>query len=57
MACICENDFDETKVTTDDFKIGLQNLEKRLGLLYKDNFEYNISKNGTFKVILKLNLL
>jgi len=56
LDCICENDFDETKVTTDDFKIGLQNLEKRLQLIYKDNFEYHITKNSTFKVHLKLNL-
>jgi len=57
LECVCENDFDETKVTSDDFKIGLQNLEKRLELIYKDKFEYSITKNGTFKVILKLNLL
>jgi len=56
LECVCENDFDETKVTSDEFKIGLQNLEKRLELIYKDNFEYSITKNGTFKVILKLNL-
>jgi len=56
LDCICENDFDETKVTNDDFKIGLQNLEKRLQLIYKDNFEYHITKNSTFKVHLKLNL-
>ncbi len=52
----CENDFDKEKVTTTDFKIGLQNLEKRLELIYKDNYEFNINKNNTFKVVLKLDL-
>ena len=54
LECTCENDFDETKVTSDEFKIGLQNLEKRLKLIYKENFEYHITKNRTFKVFLKL---
>ncbi|MEZ4797148.1 MAG: histidine kinase [Flavobacteriaceae bacterium] len=56
LECVCENDFDETKVTTSDFKIGLQNLEKRLQLLYKDNHQLSITRNSTFKVYLKLNL-
>lgn len=56
LECICENDFDETKVTSHDFKIGLQNLEKRLQLIYKDNYKYHITKNRAFKVYLKLNL-
>lgn len=52
----CENDFDDQKVTTTDLKIGLQNLEKRLELIYKDDYEFNIDKNRDFKVTLKLNL-
>ena len=52
----CENDFDDQKVTTTDLKIGLQNLEKRLELIYKDDYEFNIDKNKDFKVTLKLNL-
>jgi LytS/YehU family sensor histidine kinase len=56
LECICENDFDKEKVTTTDFRIGLQNLEKRLELIYKDNFEFSIDKNEMFKVVLKLNL-
>lgn len=52
----CENDFDDQKVTTTDLKIGLQNLEKRLELIYKDDYEFNINKNEDFKVTLKLNL-
>ncbi|GAA4804415.1 hypothetical protein GCM10023330_08470 [Litoribaculum gwangyangense] len=53
---VCENDFDESIVTTTDFKIGLQNLEKRLELIYKDNYKLNIEKNKTFKVTLNLTL-
>jgi two-component system, LytTR family, sensor kinase len=56
LECICENDFDATKVTSDEFKIGLQNLDKRLELIYKDNFQFNITRNSKFKVHLKLNL-
>ena len=52
----CENDFDKEKVTTTDLKIGLQNLEKRLELIYKGNYEFNINKFDAFKVILKLDL-
>ena len=52
----CENDFDKEKVSTSDLKIGLQNLEKRLELIYKDNYEFNINNTSTFKVVLKLNL-
>lgn len=53
----CENDFDAEKVSSNNFKIGLQNLEKRLQLIYKDGYEFNINKSDRFKVILKLKLL
>ncbi|WP_298556501.1 sensor histidine kinase [uncultured Algibacter sp.] len=53
---ICENAFDTEKVTTTDLKIGLQNLEKRLDLIYKDDYKFNINKTDTFKVVLKLDL-
>ena len=52
----CENDFDKQKVTSTDLKIGLQNLEKRLELIYKDTYKFNLEKDDTFKVILILNL-
>ncbi|AUP81645.1 hypothetical protein C1H87_14750 [Flavivirga eckloniae] len=55
LECICENDYDEEKVSTTDFRIGLQNLEKRLELIYKDHYEFRIDKNDKFKVYLKLN--
>lgn len=52
----CQNDFDKEKVTTTDLKIGLQNLEKRLTLIYKEDYDFNIDKGEVFKVSLKLNL-
>ena len=56
LECTCQNDFDKDVVNIHDFKIGLQNLEKRLQLIYKDNHEFNITKTDTFIVYLKLNL-
>jgi len=57
LKCVCENDYDKDKVSATDFKIGLQNLEKRLQLLYKDKHQLNISKNDMFKVVLELDLV
>ena len=59
LECITENQYDSTKVTTVPKlrdKIGLQNLEKRLELIYKDRYEFSLQKNDTFKVFLKLQL-
>lgn len=56
LECVCENDFDKEKVSETDFKIGLQNLEKRLKLIYKHKYDFKIDKAETFKVNLKLNL-
>ncbi len=53
LECVCENGFkDEDEASS--FKIGLQNLEKRLALIYEDAYELNIKKGETFKVYLKL---
>ena len=52
----CENDFDKQKVTTTDLKIGLQNLEKRLELIYKNDYKFSIEKGDKFKVTLNLDL-
>jgi len=56
LECICKNDYNKDELTTNDFKIGLQNLEKRLKLIYKENYEFNITRNNMFKVYLKLKL-
>jgi len=56
LECTCENNFEKDKVNTQEFKIGLENLEKRLQLIYKEDFEFRITKAETFVVYLKLKL-
>ncbi|AUC83730.1 hypothetical protein CW733_11700 [Lacinutrix sp. Bg11-31] len=56
LECVCSNDYNKEKVSATDFKIGLQNLEKRLQLIYKDNYSFDIKKAEQFVVTLKLNL-
>ncbi len=56
LECTCINNFNADKITETDYKLGLQNLKKRLELIYKDNHELSISKNDVFNVYLKLNL-
>ena len=56
LECLCENDYDNEKVSKTDFRIGLQNLEKRLELIYQDAYEFRIDKDEKFKVYLRLNL-
>ena len=57
LECVCENDFNENKTNLESFRIGLQNLEKRLQLIYKETYQFKIDKNDTFKVYLKLELI
>ena len=57
LECVCENEYNRNETNLESFKIGLQNLEKRLQLIYKDKYEYKIEKNDIFKVYLKLELL
>jgi LytS/YehU family sensor histidine kinase len=52
----CSNDYDGNKVDENTYKIGLQNLEKRLELIYKESFDFAIIKETQFKVHLKLHL-
>lgn len=56
LSFTCRNDFNADKVSATDLKIGLQNVEKRLELIYKDNYDFKIDKTDLFKVYLKLNL-
>ena len=53
----CKNDYDRDKTTSTAFKIGLQNLEKRLQLLYKEKHQLSISKDTMFSVVLKLEMI
>ncbi len=56
LECTSKNEYDSAKTSTNDFRIGLQNLEKRLELLYEDKYEFHISRNDAFKVFLKIHL-
>lgn len=56
LECVCSNDYNKDRVSSSAFKIGLQNLEKRLQLIYKGNYKLNIVKAEQFVVTLKLNL-
>jgi LytS/YehU family sensor histidine kinase len=55
LECLCSNVFDPTRETNED-KIGLQNLKKRLELIYKDAYEFTIETNDDYRVALKLKL-
>jgi LytS/YehU family sensor histidine kinase len=57
LTCVCENDFIQKDSDLEHYKIGLENLEKRLQLLYKDKYDFTITQNQKFKVVLKLNLI
>ena len=39
LTCVCENDFIQKDSDLEHYKIGLENLEKRLQLLYKDKYD------------------
>ncbi|HIC32627.1 MAG TPA: hypothetical protein EYO76_11985 [Flavobacteriaceae bacterium] len=56
LKCICSNDYNEEAIASTDFKIGLQNLEKRLQLIYKDKYCFTMDKTQKFTVTLQLNL-
>jgi two-component system LytT family sensor kinase len=56
LICICTNVFDVTK-ETEEAKIGLKNLKKRLELIYKDNYELLVNSEEKYCVTLKLNLI
>ncbi|WP_242092067.1 sensor histidine kinase [Aestuariivivens sediminicola] len=53
---LCKNSFDPLKVSTNALKIGLKNLQKRLELIYKDNYSLKIDKTDLFQVQLNMNL-
>ncbi len=53
----CSNGYSDKLRNDTESKIGLQNLEKRLELIYKDRHEFVITKNAKFHVHLKLHLV
>lgn len=57
LECVCSNDYNQSVTTSQEFKIGLNNLEKRLQLIYKEKHSLNIERGKKFTVTLKLNLV
>lgn len=55
LTCICTNQYEGIKTSNKD-QIGLQNLKKRLELIYKDMYELNITTDEMYCVTLKLQL-
>ncbi len=55
LTCNCTNKY-EQKQSNQSNSIGLENLKKRLNLLYKNNHNLQIEANDTFNVTLTLNL-
>lgn len=56
LKLVCKNDFDDLKIGISQKKIGFNNLQKRLNLLYKNNYELQVNKTQTFNVTLLINL-
>ncbi|EDP98321.1 sensor histidine kinase [Kordia algicida OT-1] len=55
LTCICANECDEAKSRKNQ-QIGLQNLKKRLELIYKNKYELTFNHGKLYIVTLKLNL-
>lgn len=55
LTCNCTNKY-EQKQSNESNSIGLENLKKRLNLLYKNNHNLQIEANDAFNVTLTLNL-
>lgn len=56
LICTCENEY-ETSENNMNQRIGLQNMEKRLNLLYENRYTLKIDKSKTYFISLKLELL
>jgi LytS/YehU family sensor histidine kinase len=55
LTCTCANEFDDTKPIK-TAQIGLQNLKKRLDLIYKDNYKLKLQEEKLYVATLQLNL-
>lgn len=55
LTCICKNEFDKNSIKKTK-AIGLNNLKKRLNLLYQGKYELQINTNNLFEIKLILNL-
>ncbi len=55
LKLFCENSFDKNKAKNSE-SIGLENLHKRLEILYKDNYTLEVTQKELYTVKLKINL-
>ena len=56
LYCVCENEYITQHQDEIRPKIGLENLTKRLMILYKDKFEMNVEQDNGYKVSLRIEL-
>ena len=56
LECTCVNRIKSGETQNTPVKIGLENLKKRLSLLYKNKHELKITKTENYRVYLKLDL-
>lgn len=56
LTCVCKNDYHHKQKNISE-SIGLDNLKKRLQLLYKNKYELKIIERDKFDVFLKIDLL
>lgn len=56
LTCTCVNDFSPSKKDTTSLKIGIENLKKRLQLLYPEKHTLHFDNRHLFKVVLKIDL-
>ena len=56
LSCTCINEINLSDTNNTGPKIGLQNLKKRLSLLYRNKFELKFTENTYFTVLLNLDL-
>jgi len=57
LECNCENKIKTRNTESAELPVGLQNLKKRLSLLYKNKHELKITETENYEVYLKLNLI
>ena len=56
LLCVCRNDFENQNTDTTEFKIGLNNLKKRLDLIYPNKHQLEIKNKNQFEATLTLDL-
>ncbi len=57
LECLCENNINPIKIEDRTAKIGMNNLKKRLNLLYKNKYQLTIDHKDIYRVQLKIELI